>query len=83
MKDLITEIRESKNMNQVEFADAIGISEGMLSRLESGQRKPGRKTLAGLLAIAGPDYKQQLEDAILEAAGIAVVRPNRVTHQVS
>ena len=75
MQKLITEIRQANKMNQAEFADAIGISEAQLSRLESGKRQPGRKTLGGLFSIATGEHKQRLEDAILEAAGIKVVRP--------
>jgi transcriptional regulator with XRE-family HTH domain len=74
MHKLITKIRESKGMNQAEFAEAIGISEAQLSRLENNKRQPGRKALAGLFSIASGDDKQRLEDAILEAAGIAVVK---------
>jgi transcriptional regulator with XRE-family HTH domain len=66
MKKLITEIRESKGLNQREFADLMDISEAMLSRLESGERRPGRKTLKGLVAIAEPKQQQAILNALVD-----------------
>lgn len=60
MRDLITEIRESKGLNQKEFAEILGVSESMLSRLESGERLPGRRTIKGLLTIATEKQAQQI-----------------------
>ena len=64
MKELITEIRTDMGMNQRQFAEALGISEAQVSRLESGERRPGRKTLAGLLVVAGAEYEGRLLDAL-------------------
>lgn len=74
MKELITEIRRSHGMSQAEFAKSVGVSDAMVSRLEAGDREPGRKTLAGLYPLCNDEQKARLEEAILEAAGIIVVR---------
>lgn len=60
MKDLIREIREKKGMSQQEFAQVIGVTQSMVAMLEAGERRPGRRTLAGLLKIASPEQEDQL-----------------------
>ena len=60
MKELIREIRESKGVSQVEFAQRLGVSQGMLSMLESGERRPGRKAIKGLLMVANRDQQQAI-----------------------
>lgn len=77
MKELIRQIREQRNMSQAEFARAIGVSQSMISKIESGERMPGRQVIAGLFAIAEGENKQRLEDALLEAAGVTVLHPTR------
>ena len=66
MKELITQIRESKGLNQKDFAELMNISEAMLSRLESGERDPGRKTLKGLLTIADEAQAQAILNALVD-----------------
>jgi len=77
MQKLITQIRQSLGMNQAEFARAIGVSEAQLSRLEHGKRNPGRQALAGLFAVASPQHRHQLQDALLEESGVKVLHPTR------
>lgn len=60
MKELITQIRKSRGLNQREFADLLGISEAMLSMLESGERRAGRRTIKGLLTVATPEQAQAI-----------------------
>jgi len=74
--NLVKEIRESKNMSMAEFANAVGVAKSMISMIESGDRNPGRQTLAGLFEITTGRQKELLKDAILEAHGIIVIRPN-------
>ncbi|MFO7742765.1 MAG: helix-turn-helix transcriptional regulator [Anaerolineae bacterium] len=66
MKELITDIRESKMMNQAEFAELLGISQGMLSMLEAGERLPGRKTIKSLVTIANPDQRTAILNALVD-----------------
>lgn len=80
MNDLVTRVRESKDMNQTEFAEAIGISKSMLSMLESGEREPGDKTLKGLFEVATGHNKELVKDAILRRYGILVVREEDEAH---
>ena len=77
MKELIKQIREAKGMSQAEFARAIGVSQSAISRIESGERMPGRDTMAGLFAITSGQLRQRLEDAMLEMAGVKVLHPTR------
>jgi len=60
MKELITEIRKSKMVNQKEFAELLGISESMLSRLESGDRRPGRKAIKALVTVANRNQARRI-----------------------
>ena len=66
MKELITQIRESRGLNQKDFAHLMGISEAMLSRLESGERRPGRKAIKGLLTIATPEQAQAILNELVD-----------------
>ena len=60
MEELIADIRKSKGMNQTEFAEVIGVTRQMVSLLESGKRKPGRKTLKALVTVATPEQAQAI-----------------------
>jgi transcriptional regulator with XRE-family HTH domain len=81
MKKLIRRIRKSKGMTQTEFAQAIGVTQATVSMIESGSRQPGRDTLAGLFAITSGRLRQQLEDAMLEMAGVKVLHPTRASKE--
>ncbi|MBE5755087.1 MAG: helix-turn-helix transcriptional regulator [Clostridiales bacterium] len=50
-KDVLKEIRLEKNVSQVKLAEAIGVSKGIISMWETGQREP---TLSSLVSLA--DY---------------------------
>ncbi|MBQ7918177.1 MAG: helix-turn-helix transcriptional regulator [Clostridia bacterium] len=50
-KDVLKEIRLEKNVSQVKLAEAIGVSKGIVSMWETGQREP---TLSSLVLLA--DY---------------------------
>ena len=50
-KDILKEMRLEKGINQVNLASALGVSKGIISMWETGQREP---TLSSLIAIA--DY---------------------------
>ena len=50
-KDILKEMRLEKGINQVNLASALGVSKGIISMWETGQREP---TLSSLVAIA--DY---------------------------
>ena len=50
-KDVLKEIRLEKNVSQVKLAEAIGVSKGIVSMWETGQREP---TLSSLVSLA--DY---------------------------
>ena len=76
--NLVRQIRESKSMTMAEFAEAIGVAKSMVSMIESGDREPGQKTLAGLFQVAEGDQLELLKDAILESRGIIVIRPKSV-----
>jgi len=64
MNELIREIRESKGMNQQEFAETIGLAQSMLSMLESGERRPGRKTIKALMTVASTEQAMQILEAL-------------------
>ena len=50
-KDVLKEIRLEKNVSQVKLAESIGVSKGIVSMWETGQREP---TLSSLVSLA--DY---------------------------
>ena len=44
----IRKIREERELNQVEFSQALDITQGYLSKVENGQVKPNFKLIQGL-----------------------------------
>lgn len=42
----IKELRKQKNLNQVELAEKVGITQTSLSSIESGRTQPSKNTLA-------------------------------------
>lgn len=50
-KDVLREIRLEKNVSQVKLAEDVGVSKGIISMWENGQREP---TLSSLVVLA--DY---------------------------
>jgi transcriptional regulator with XRE-family HTH domain len=43
--DKVKAIRKQHQLNQIAFADTIGISQGRLSEIEQGKTKPSAETL--------------------------------------
>ena len=64
MQRLITQMRETRGETQAAFAARLGISQGMLSYLESGDRVPGRKTIKALLTIGTEEEAQAILNAL-------------------
>ncbi|HEK9103362.1 TPA: helix-turn-helix transcriptional regulator [Bacillus pseudomycoides] len=54
----VKEIRSSLAMSQQAFADAIDVSKGMISLIESGKKKPSRTTVTKIsgLGNVSADY---------------------------
>ena len=48
-KDNLKELRQEKNLGQVELAKAIGVSKGVISLWENGLREP---TISSLIILA-------------------------------
>lgn len=48
-KDNLKELRQEKNLGQVELAKAIGVSKGVISLCENGLREP---TMYSLIVLA-------------------------------
>ncbi|MEG1509415.1 MAG: helix-turn-helix transcriptional regulator [Clostridia bacterium] len=48
-KDILKELRQEKNINQVELATAINVSKGIISLWETGLREP---TMHSLISLA-------------------------------
>ena len=87
MKDLIRQIRKSKNLNQPLFAELVGVSKSTVCRWESGDRTPtGHDEIGALLRVAPPELQAQLLQALgiedvtrfatdlLASAGVMVVQ---------
>jgi len=50
MQNLVKGLRKRQgNQSQQDFADLLGIDQSTLSRLYSGDRRPGRKVVRGIL----------------------------------
>ncbi|MBL3848196.1 helix-turn-helix transcriptional regulator [Bacillus paranthracis] len=60
----VKEIRSSLAMSQQSFADAIEVSKGMVSLIESGKKKPSRETVSKIsnLGSVSADYVMGLSD---------------------
>ena len=64
MQRLIKQMRETRGDNQAQFAARLGITQAMLSYLESGERVPGRKTIKALLTIGTEEEAQAILNAL-------------------
>jgi len=69
MKNLITKIRETLNLNKAQFARLLRTSNATITRWEKGERTPQHSEIGALLRIADPDQQRQL----LELLGIGDV----------
>jgi transcriptional regulator with XRE-family HTH domain len=45
IRDKVKAIRKQNKLNQIEYADKIGISQGRLSGIEKGKTRPSADTL--------------------------------------
>ncbi|GLI04420.1 hypothetical protein YDYSG_04500 [Paenibacillus tyrfis] len=74
-------IRKENNLNQIQFAKSIGISQGNLSEIEMGNSNPSAETLisirtqynvnlnwllTGVAAEDGATYEDELENRLIE-----------------
>jgi transcriptional regulator with XRE-family HTH domain len=67
MRDIVRRIRESRNLNQANFAALINKSPSTVYRWENGERSPtGHEEIGALLRVAEPEEQR----ALLEALGI-------------
>lgn len=60
----VKEIRNSFGYSQQTFADALDISKGMVSLIESGKKKPSRETVSKISSLVNisTDYIMGLSD---------------------
>lgn len=61
LNEKIKEFRESLKLNQTEFGNAIGVSRGNISRVESGERNGSLKLLRRIEAIF-PEFNDSTEN---------------------
>jgi transcriptional regulator with XRE-family HTH domain len=64
--DKIKNVRESKTLNQKQFANKCGISQQLLSHIETGKRRPNPAFLKTLMSIT--DFLSAEEQADLNSA---------------
>lgn len=57
MKDLLRTAREKKNLKTREVAQLLGIDQALVSKFESGNRKPTREQVAKLASLLDIDYE--------------------------
>lgn len=58
---LLKGVRARENMNQIEFAKAIGITQANLSKMEHGKRPIGKQIAKRIELVFGVNYKYFLE----------------------
>ena len=56
------EMRKKKNLTMRQLADSVGITESMVSLIESGQRCPSVKVLRRIAAALGCTLDDLLQD---------------------
>ena len=56
MKDLLREAREKKSLKTREVAQLLGIDQALVSKFESGNRKPTREQVGKLASLLEIDY---------------------------
>ncbi|RAR50855.1 Fic family protein [Flavobacterium lacus] len=57
MKDLLRTAREKKNLKTREVAQLLGIDQALVSKFESGNRKPTREQVAKLASVLEIDFE--------------------------
>ncbi|MCP1311399.1 helix-turn-helix domain-containing protein [Paenibacillus tyrfis] len=58
----IKAIRKEHKLNQIDFAETIGISQGRLSEIEQGKTKPSAETLSELRKKFSVDLNWLFDD---------------------
>ena len=64
MRNLITQIRESKGLTKAEFAALIGVYRSTITRWENGERIPEHREFGALFRIAEPKQQRLLLEEI-------------------
>lgn len=54
---LLKGVRARENMNQIEFAQAIGVTQANLSKMENGKRPIGKQIAKRIEQVFGINYK--------------------------
>ncbi len=89
--DEIRIARNQRNLNQTEVATAIGVSQGRLSQIEKGTRRPSRKEIVALTkffnetypakgsTISGSEFTFSIKDGLLSVSlkNVALKNANR------
>lgn len=60
----LTQLRKILNLNQVEFAEMLGVSQGAVSKIEEGKLEPGMRTL-DFINLLGLDLNQLFNEVHL------------------
>ena len=74
LKDVMKQLRRSRNMTQKQLAAQLGVSQNAISMYETGNREPDMKTLSALAGIFGVDMNYLLESQ----AQTPVSRPEEI-----
>lgn len=66
---LLKELRQKRNMRQVELAEQLGVPQSFVSKYESGERQLGILELRRICQVLGvdfDDFASQLEERLNE-----------------
>lgn len=55
MKNRITQVRKSANLNQTEFAERLNLTKNYISLIENGNRTPSERTVSDICREFGVD----------------------------
>ena len=77
----VRKIREALGLTQIEFADAIGASQGRVSKWERGENKPSTEHWDQIIKLAGTDGRG-LEGVVPLGAGGSPPRTYRIVGEV-
>jgi len=74
LPDRIRKIRRSLGLNQAEFADKLGCSQGSISRYESGGSEPGVDVLRKIAKIIGISLDELTENTVLFSSDVGKIK---------
>ena len=83
MKTRIKEIRNKKNISQVQLAELLGITQPSLAAIESGKRVPKLETLMRIAAALDTSVLSLLPSEISEGAAILSPEDRELLEAVS